>query len=96
MFPITFWIPFYSSEIPTYRKEIKGRKYNQSYGKLWKYVMNPAMSIHLIDKLDKLMYNLTTVFKTDAWFMSLVSINRICLPKCLVYDSSEYKPYMSG
>lgn len=56
MFPITFRISFYSSEIPTYRKEIKGRKYNQSYGKLSKYLMNPAMSIHLLDKLDKLIY----------------------------------------
>ena len=56
MFPITFRISFYSSEIPSYRKEIKGRKYNQSHGKLWKYLMNSVMSIHLLNKLDKLIY----------------------------------------
>lgn len=40
--------------------------------------------------------NLTTVFTTDIWFMSVVNTNNICLATCQVFQCNEYEQYMPG
>lgn len=57
MFPVTFRILFYTSKMPKYVKNLNDRSI---YTKLWKvaekYLMNPTMSISLLEKLDKSVY----------------------------------------
>ena len=56
-FPVTFGISFYISEIPKYRKEIKGHKYIQSNGRLENFFLwTQRYPIYLLYKFDKLIY----------------------------------------